>query len=157
MNSTTLSATVPWEPVEGIPTDARIHAMASGHDDQRVIVYVNYTGGFGTLPTATGHEPSMNSGRTGPSAGIFRLTTPLPTECVYLPFVSRDSVPWKMLVREAGGLVLVPADAHPYASNNRAVPAKLSVIQAYRARSGGWAQPSQAVGWQTIQLNRRPK
>jgi photosystem II stability/assembly factor-like uncharacterized protein len=78
-----------WEPVEGIPADARIYAMASGYDDQRVILYVSYTGGFGVLPTAVRHEPGMGLMSTGPSAGVYRLTTILSPPRVFLPLVGR--------------------------------------------------------------------
>jgi len=78
-----------WEPVEGIPTDARVYAMASGYDGQRVILYVSYTGGFGELLTAVRHEPGMSLMSTGPSAGVYRLTTVLSPPRVFLPLVGR--------------------------------------------------------------------
>ena len=37
-----------WEPVEAIPDDAIVFAVASGRDEQRVVVYVSVTGQFVT-------------------------------------------------------------------------------------------------------------
>lgn len=80
-----------WEQVDGIATDASIYAMASGHDEQRLVVYVSVTGGFVT--PAEGMQSSANFSALGSGnpvkAGVYRLTLILPTGRVYLPLVVR--------------------------------------------------------------------
>ena len=90
MNSTILSATVPWEPVKGIPTNARTCAMASGHEDQRAIVYVGVSGGAVTQSGPIRVE--AGDGITPLGSGVFWLTT-LAVQRTYLPLVCNGCGP----------------------------------------------------------------
>jgi photosystem II stability/assembly factor-like uncharacterized protein len=76
-----------WERVEGIPSDALVYAMASGRDDQRVILYMSITGGFFATVTAAGQVPYGDGVGEVVNAGVYRLTTLFPDRRIHLPLV----------------------------------------------------------------------
>ncbi len=83
-----------WEPIIEVP--AGVHLLNGGTDGERLIIYIGSPGGFvsglpGVQTTAVSNSIPGRDSLLG--AGIYRLTIVLPTEWVYLPFVSRDSVP----------------------------------------------------------------
>jgi hypothetical protein len=76
-----------WEQVEDVPaTD--IYSLAAGSDDERVVVYVGISGG---VVSPQSQAAAVSDGIPDQSeirpAGVYRLTTRLPTDWMYLPLV----------------------------------------------------------------------
>jgi hypothetical protein len=82
-----------WEQVDGTPT-TDIYSLAAGSDDERVVVYVGISGGVVSFQSqalaASDVIPDQGEIRPG---GVYRLTTRLPTDWVYLPVLLQTYVP----------------------------------------------------------------
>jgi photosystem II stability/assembly factor-like uncharacterized protein len=76
-----------WEQVVDVPT-TDIYSLAAGSDDERVVLYVGITGGVvspqSQALTASDVIPDQDEIMPG---GVYRLTTRLPTDWVYLPLL----------------------------------------------------------------------
>jgi len=85
-----------WEQVEGTPaTD--IYSLAAGSDDERVALYVGISGGVVTAESQAAARAAADvipaQGEIKPG-GVYRLTTRLLNQRVYLPLVLRGCTPW---------------------------------------------------------------
>ncbi|MBN2148398.1 MAG: hypothetical protein JW726_13500 [Anaerolineales bacterium] len=83
-----------WGPVIEVPTF--IQVLDGGTDGERLILYIGTAGGFvSSLPGVqiTSVLDTIPGRGNLLGAGVYRLTTRLPTEWVYLPLLSRVSVP----------------------------------------------------------------
>jgi len=82
-----------WEQVAGVPT-TDIYSLAAGSDDERVVVYVGISGGVVSPQTqalsASDVIPDQDEIIPG---GVYRLTTRLPTDWLYLPSLLRGYTP----------------------------------------------------------------
>jgi len=75
-----------WDLLPNVPSDGSVAALAAGSDGERVATYVGTsgernTGAAGNVAVATTTDNALAG------AGIYRLTTRLPSPQVYLPFV----------------------------------------------------------------------
>jgi len=82
-----------WEQVVDVPT-TDIYSLAAGSDDERVVLYVGITGGVvspqSQALTASDVIPDQDEIMPG---GVYRLTTRLPTDWVYLPLLLGGDTP----------------------------------------------------------------
>jgi photosystem II stability/assembly factor-like uncharacterized protein len=76
-----------WEQVVGTPT-TDIYSLAAGSDDERVAIYVGISGGVVSSQSRVAAVSDITSGRGSLLAGgVYRLTTILPTDFLYLPTI----------------------------------------------------------------------
>jgi photosystem II stability/assembly factor-like uncharacterized protein len=84
-----------WEQIPGVPSGASVRSLASGRDEERVVVYIGTSaglapseaqaaGGFGLADERTGVIPGLGELMGG---GVYRMTTRLLKHRVYLPLV----------------------------------------------------------------------
>jgi photosystem II stability/assembly factor-like uncharacterized protein len=79
-----------WE-VAGGMSQGNIESLVTTTDGERVIVYVGIAGGALTQPGAL--SPQAGDAAILLGSGVFRLTTVLPSERIYLPLIFRAYVP----------------------------------------------------------------
>jgi photosystem II stability/assembly factor-like uncharacterized protein len=82
-----------WEQVEGAPT-SDIYSLGAGNDEERVVVYVGISGGVVAAESraAAAADVIPGQGEIIPG-GVYRLTTRLLNQRVYLPLVLREYTP----------------------------------------------------------------
>jgi photosystem II stability/assembly factor-like uncharacterized protein len=82
-----------WEQVEGAPT-TDIYSLAAGNDDERVVVYIGISGGVVSPQSqaAAAADVIPGQGEIIPG-GVYRLTSRLLNQRVYLPLVLRGYTP----------------------------------------------------------------
>jgi len=77
-----------WELIEGAPIPTR---LATATDGERVVLYIGSAGGLASQAALSSNAVLGQSTILG--GGVYRLTTRLPTDWVYLPLVVRGYAP----------------------------------------------------------------
>ena len=72
-----------------MPSDGTFYALAAGSDGARVAVYVGTSGGTATAGARGNVAIAATADNIVLGAGVYRLTTRLPNQWMYLPVVLR--------------------------------------------------------------------